>query len=268
MKRPPFAFLIVPIATLAWHSPAQQPAIRAPSTNAPTRLKNPGDIQFKHDSFTFVRIQFFGDSHKKWFVDYPDADLNFSARFGKETSLKTNPTGKVLQLTNVELSQYPFIYIVQGGDMRLSDAEAKALRAYLLGGGFLMVDDFWGEPEWKSLAAQMKRVFPDREPVDLDIKHPIFHTWYDLQAKPQVPNVARGVLSQSDGITWEREDAKEPHYRALLNDAGHVMAIFCHNTDLGDGWERESSNEYYLKEFSEKKAYPMGINIVVYALTH
>jgi hypothetical protein len=261
--------LLLVLTVLASHSFAQQPPTNVPSTNVPARLKNPGDVKFKHDSFTFVRIRYSeAGRFKTWFIDYPDADLNFSARFAKETGLKTNPTGKVLQLTNAELNQYPFIYIVEGGDLRLSDAEAKALRAYLLAGGFLMVDDFWGELEWKNLAAQMKRVFPDREPVDLDIKHPIFHSWYDLHAKPQVPNVGLGVQSQFHGRTWEREDAKEPHYRALLNDAGGVMAIFCHNTDLGDGWEREGENEYYVNEFSLKKAYPMGINIVVYALTH
>jgi hypothetical protein len=76
-----------------------------------------------------------------------------------------------------------------------------------------------------------------------------------------------GIQSQHTGITWERQDAKAPHYRGVFDDQGRLMAVFCHNTDLGDGWEREDVDEYYYREFSIKKAYPMGINIVVRALT-
>ena len=130
-----------------------------------------------------------------------------------------------------------------------------------------MVDDFWGERDWKALQAEMKRVFPDREPVELSIDHPVFHCYYDIREKPQVPKLAQALRSQSPGMKWHREDTKEAHYRGLVDDRGRLMAIFCHNTDLGDGWEREGESEYYFREFSLKRAYPMGINIVVYALT-
>jgi hypothetical protein len=166
------------------------------------------------------------------------------------------------------LKQQPFIYIAEGGQIHLQPAEAKTLRDYLLGGGFLMVDDFWGEAEWNALAAQFREVFPDRVPVDLPIDHPIFRCFYEIDQKPQVPNVALGVQSRFTGVTWEREDAKEPHYGGLIDDTGRLMAVFCHNTDLADGWEHEGEDEYYHREFSLKRAYPMGINIVVYALTH
>src|SRR6185436_3103637 len=125
----------------------------------------------------------------------------------------------------------------------------------------------WGENDWKQLSAEMKRVFPEREPVELPLDHPVFHCYYDILEKPQVPNVQIGIRSRLTGVTWEREDAKEPHYRGLFDDKGRLMAIFCHNTDLGDGWEREGEDAYYFREFSLKKAYPMGINIVVHALT-
>ena len=201
-------------------------------------------------------------------IDYPAADTNFTARFQKEIGLPCEREGRVLTLTNAELSRYPFIYIAEGGRIEFSDAEVPSLRRYLLGGGFLMVDDFWGEAEWKALSNEMKRVFPDREPVELPIDHEIFHCYYDIREKPQVPNVMLGIRSQYTGVTWEREDGKEPHYRGLFDDKGRLMAIFCHNTDLGDGWERENEDAYYYHEFSNKKAYPMGINIVIYALTH
>jgi hypothetical protein len=241
------------------------------STNGPAPVKRLVDLKFKHPSFTFVRIQYSdgrpGHPSTRWMTDYPGADLNFTARFQKETGIPCERDGRVMTLTNSELSRFPFIYIAEGGRLQFSDAEVSSLRRYLLGGGFLMVDDFWGETEWSSLRLEMKRVFPEREPVELSINHQVFHCYYDIRAKPQVPNVTLGTRSQFTGVTWEREDAREAHYRGLFDDKGRLMVIFCHNTDLGDGWERESENEYYYREFSLKKAYPMGINIVVYALT-
>jgi hypothetical protein len=238
--------------------------------DAPVPAKNLADLKFKHPSFTFVRIQYSSDHPAKasWHVDYPDADSNFSAWFQREIGLKTEPDGRVMTFTNSELKRYPFIYLVEGGHLRLSAAEAQSLRDYLLGGGFLMVDDFWGEEAWKSFSAQMKQVFPDREPVELSIDHPVFHCYYDIREKPQVPNFVLGKQSQFTGKTSERKDTREPHYRGLFDDRGRLMAIFCHNTDLGDGWERAGESEYYFTKFSLKKAYPMGINIVVYALTN
>jgi hypothetical protein len=247
----------------------QQGANDKPPADGPVPAKKLTDLKFKHQSFTFVRIQFSSDHPSSaWWIDYPAADSNLTARFQQVTGLMTEREGKVMSLTSAELKRYPFIYIVEGSAMRLSAAEVRSLRAYLLGGGFLMVDDFWGEEAWQRFSAQMKLAFPEREPVELAIEHPVFHCFYDIREKPQVPNVMLGIRSQFTGITWERADAKEPHYRGLFDDNGRLMAIFCHNTDLGDGWEREGENQYYFKEFSLKKAYPMGINIVVYALTH
>jgi hypothetical protein len=152
--------------------------------------------------------------------------------------------------------------------MVLSEDEVQALRQYLLNGGFLMVDDFWGQEEWYNFYREIKRVFPDREPVELPITHEIFRIVFHLKEKPQIPSIDVAMAGRDRGITWERSDAREPHYKALYDDKGRMMAIICHNTDLGDGWEREGENEWYFHEFSEKKAYPLGINIVFYAMTH
>jgi hypothetical protein len=227
------------------------------------------DPHFKHDVFTFVRIKYnsYG-GWGKWATDFPDAELNFSWRLQQLTSMKVDPSGRILELTDPELFNYPFIYIIEPGHMSLSDSEVTALRRYLLNGGFLMVDDFWGEAEWQNLAEEMKRVFPDREPQELPLEHPIFHCVYDLKEKPQIPSIGVAQHFRGQGITWERDDAREVHYKGLFDDNGRMMAIICHNTDLGDGWEREGEDPWYFREFSEKKCYPLGINIVFYAMTH
>ncbi len=238
--------------------------------------------EFADDVFTFVRIRYSsgygggygggygrrGRGGGRWATDYPDSDLNFSFRLQQLTSMQVDPQGKVIELTAPRLFDYPFIYIVEPGYLMFSEPEVQALRQYLLNGGFLMVDDFWGEEEWWNFYTQIKRVFPDREPVELPLDHPIFHCVFDLKEKPQIPSITHALNGRYAGITWEREDAKTPYFKALYDDKGRMMAIICHNTDLGDGWEREGENEWYFHEFSEKKAYPLGINIVFYAMTH
>lgn len=228
------------------------------------------DPKFKSDLFTFARVKY--SSHDggwrrggNWLTDYPDSDLNFSYRLHELTSLEVDPHGKIVELTDEALFDYPFLYLIEPGRMALSDEEVAGLRRYLLNGGFLMVDDFWGEHEWQNFHENIKRVFPDREPVELPLEHEIFHCVYDLKKKPQVPSIHAWYNGRTDE---GRPDAQEPHYRGLFDDKGRMMAIICHNTDLGDGWEREGEDATYFKEFSEKWSYPMGINIVTYAMTH
>jgi len=236
--------------------------------------------EFSHDIFTFVRIRYssgyggggYGRGYRggRWATDYPDSDLNFSFRLQQLTSMEVDPEGIVLELTDPELFNYPFIYIVEPGGLVFSEEEVQCLRRYLLNGGFLMVDDFWGQAEWDNFYYEIKRVFPDREPIEIGLNDPskIFQIPFNLKERPQIPNIRDALRGRPYGITWEREDAKQVHYKAIYDNNGRMMAFICHNTDLGDGWEREGENEWYFHEFSEKKAYPLGINIVFYAMTH
>lgn len=240
------------------------------------------DREYPNDVFTFVRIRYnaFEGGRGKWATDYPDSDLNMSFRLQQLTSLKVNPDPIVLELTDKRLFDYPFVYFCEpggggggrggwgGGGLELTPEEVLAFRRYLTNGGFAMFDDFWGEAEWYNFYVEIKKVFPDREPEDIPLDHPVFNCVYELKEKPQVPSINVAVQGQPYGITWEREDAREVHYRGIFDDQRRLMVMICHNTDLGDGWEREGESEWYFREFSEKKAYPLGINIIFYAMTH
>lgn len=251
----------------------------SPTPPPENQWKNPRG--FEHDVFTFARVIYdsgsddYGYFGRKWKIDWPDADWNFSYRLKEITALEVDPVGVKLRLTDERLADYPFIYMVEPGGILLNPAEIEALRAYLLNGGFMMVDDFWGDYEWDTFERAMKQVFPDRKIVDLTIEHEIFNTVFPLSETlgelPQIPNVGTGQQSQWDGVTWETRKgpgARDVHYRAIMDDQDRIMVMICHNTDLGDGWEREGEYEYFFREFSEKKAYPLGINIIFYAMTH
>ncbi len=229
------------------------------------------DTKHPKDAFTFVRLKYSSWSGRggAWRTDYPDSDLNFSWRLQQITSLKVNPNPVVLEITEPELFKYPWVYMIEPGRLEFTEEEVTTLRRYLLSGGFLMVDDFWGDSEWENFHQEIKRVFPDREVKELPLEHPVFHAVFDLKEKPQVPSIHAAIQGRSEGITWERgEEGRQVHYKGISDDKGRLMVIVCHNTDLGDGWEREGENEWYFRQFSERLAYPMGINIVFHAMTH
>lgn len=226
---------------------------------------------FERDVFTFVRIKRSsgGWSGGSWSTDAPDSDLNLSWRLSTLTSLKVNPDGRFLRLTDLELVNYPFIYMVEPGSLFLDGAEAEALRKYLLNGGFVWLDDFWGENEWNNMADEFKKVFPDRNWVELPIKDPLYHCVFDIKSKEQVPNVDQGNQRQfyANSPTWEK-GGRDVHHRVLYDDKGRIMAFATFNSDNGDGWEWEGNNHFYFEHFAEKIAYPLAINVIFYTMTH
>jgi hypothetical protein len=250
-----------------------QTAREVPSHSTDTPMwTNP--VGFEKDVFTFTRVRRERNPNAyggNWQTDTPDSDLNLSYRLQQMTSMKVSPDGRYLRLTDKDLSNYPFIYMVEPGSLYLNDEEVVALRKYLMNGGFLMLDDFWGDSEWANAEQVMKQVFPDRSFVELPLDHPIYHCVFQINSKGQIPNYRQGEASQYDGITWEQGhdgDVRTVHHRAIFDDKGRIMVIATHNTDNGDGWEREGENHYFFEHFSEKIAYPLGINIIFYAMTH
>ena len=190
------------------------------------------------------------------------------------TSIKVDPEGRVLELTDPELFDFPWIYFVEPGALHFTDQEVPILRKYLLNGGFLMMDDFWGDSALQNVLEEMRRVLPDRDPVELPMEHPLFHSVFDLKLtknQMQCPNIRTGHESQWTGITWEQYhdgNSRDVHFKGYFDDKGRLMAFLAHNTDNGDGWEREGEYEYFFKNFSEKIAFPLGINVIFYAMTH
>ncbi len=235
----------------------------------------PVSKELPNDLFTFCRLRHNSQKSGRrrqgggdWLTDYPDADLNFSYRLQQLTSLQVSPKGAVVDIDPEQMRHYPFIYMIEPGHITLTEEEAKTMRDYMMNGGFIMVDDFWGEEQWDNFYSAVKQIFPDREAQELPLEHEIFHMVFPLKVKPQIPSVNAALEGRSQGITFEREDAQTPHYRAIFDDKKRIIMMICHNTDLGDGWEEEGTDPWYFREFSEKYAYPLGINIIFYALTH
>ena len=216
------------------------------------------------DRFTFVRLRYGGQLTRRssWRVDWPASDRNFIWQLRKQTNIDADPREKIIEIGATELFEYPFAYMLEVGSLRLSRREAKNLREYLLRGGFIFVDDFHGEREWERFYTEFKKIFPEREPVDIPISHPIFRCFFKIEKLVQIP----GLRSLFSGRTYERYDGYPAYCRGVYDDKGRLMMMINFNTDLGDAWEH-AAEDFYPREYSNI-ALQMGINAVVYALTH
>ena len=219
----------------------------------------------------FCRLAYQGRS---WATDYPDADYNFSTRLSEltKTHVSKDPSGEprplIVRPTDDTLFQCPFVMLWQADGLYLSDEDAAQLRRYLLKGGFIWSDDSWGAYAWDNFAHEMAKVLPPSEYafVDVPISHAMFRTLYDVPKVPQIPGIS--FWWGTNGGTSERgADSAEVHVRAIVDRNGHILVLATHNTDIADGWEREGVDPRYFYAFS-KDSYAVGINILLYAMTH
>ncbi len=240
------------------------------------------------DAFTFVRIKYdstggFGESWyrhegrdwERWETDYPRAEKNLILRLTQLTSLRVNPEPMVLRLTDERLFDYPLIFMSDVGWQRWSRREKAALATYLAAGGFLWVDDFWGDAEWQNLMDNIDDLNPRWQWRRIPSDHPIMTIVYQKKECPQIP--ARIFFTQT-GLRYDPPQVHRypsgglagvdsVHFMGLFDASGRLMAVATHNTDIADGWEREAESKEFFDRFSID-SYAITINILVYALTH
>jgi hypothetical protein len=227
--------------------------------------------------FHYCRVvyrQAYDGSGGSWRTDYPRGDINFSIRFSELTKANVSfndrrePKHLLVNLGGPELFSCPVAFMSAPGAASIDDKEAVNLRTYLLKGGFLWVDDFWGSYQWDHWVGQIRRVLPANEfPIfDIPDDHPVFRTQFEVSNIPQIPNI--GFYMRSGGRTSEQgADSATPHIRAIADQKGRVIILMTHNTDIGDSWEREGDDPSYFVAFGPK-GYALGINAFLYALTH
>lgn len=240
---------------------------------------------FPTDCFTFCRVQYsdggrYGGYGRRgrggrWDTDFPEAEENFSIRLSQLSTINVNKNADgtfkhiYLELTDPDIYKYPFLYMLEVEDLTFSEEEAKNLRDYLLRGGFLLVDDFWGSRAFANWEVEFSKVLPPEEypMLDVPLEHELFHIVFELDEVPQIPSIGHWVSTGGD--TSERGwDSAVATLKGVWDKNGRLMALINHNSDLGDGWEEEANSPEYFEAISKKKAYPLGINIIVYVMTH
>jgi hypothetical protein len=274
--RTPIVYLILSGVLLAGAASlvAQQ---RGWTGNSDMRLAGPlrEGLPERRGGFFFCRL-FYESTRREpgglgWSTDYPAAENNFMIRLGQLTTTDTGswrdgmPGFATVRATDPDLFSCPFLFASDVGTAGFSAAEIENLRAYLLKGGLLWADDFWGDAALAHFERLMLRVLPDAVVVELDISHPIFDTFYTVPRVPQIPSIQH--WRRSGGGTSERgRESETPTMRAILDARGVPMVLMTHNTDIADGWEREADDEDFFYAFSGV-GYGVGINVAIWAMT-
>ncbi|SPE35332.1 conserved exported hypothetical protein [Candidatus Sulfopaludibacter sp. SbA6] len=196
-----------------------------------------------------------------WTQDYPRADRHFVQAVRRLTRLHVRSVEQPVNLDDGAVYDWPWLYAVQTGHWQLTDAQAKSLREYLLRGGFFMADDFWGEAEWEVFMTSMRKVFPDRQVVELENRDAIFHVIYDLDDRYQV--ASEGSVQR--GRSWKCENCPD-HWRGIFDDHGRLMVAITFQSDVGDSWEWADA-PYYPARYAAL-GIRIGVNYIVYSMTH
>jgi hypothetical protein len=200
-----------------------------------------------------------------WATDYPASDCKFM--WGVERLTGVNVYARsphTVAIMDPKLFDYPYLYAVEvGRGMDLSEEEAQTLREYLLRGGFLHIDDFWGPDEKANFEYQMEKIFPDREIKRLDLEHEVFGVFFDIDRVVQIPGIQ---AARRGARTYQDERDREPVIYGISDDTGRLMVVVTYNSDLGDAWEWMDDPEY--PEIYSGQAYRMGVNFIIYSMTH
>jgi hypothetical protein len=206
-----------------------------------------------------------------WSTDYPYAGINLMIRMSELTRApitrneNDEPDYWVVRLTDDALFHCPILMGSDVGTMGLSNLEAVRLREYLLKGGFLWVDDFWGTPAWMQWSDEIHKALPEYAIFDIPVEHPMRHMLFPVNEIEQVTNINNWMRTHN---TSERgDDSPHADFRGIANESGRIMVVMTHNTDFGDSWEREGADREFFERFSPK-GYALGVDVLLYALTH
>jgi len=231
---------------------------------------------FNDGGFTICKWMFRSERSEPggigWSTDYPYGEINLLTRLSEITKIRVsrdearNVNYWVVRVTDDQLFDCPILLGSDVGTMGLSTAEVQRLRQYLLKGGFLWVDDFWGTRAWEQWTSQIARVLPEFPIVDVTQAHPIRQALFTITEVKQVPSIFAWGGPGSDP---RERGADSPHanFRAIADSQGRIMVAMTHNTDIGDSMEREGDDPQYFAAFSPA-GYAIATNIVLYALTH
>ena len=245
-------------------------------SRVPPRFK-PAD--HRDNGFSFCRLKY--DSVRRepegygWSTDYPGADQNFMIRLSELTSTtvdldaRGNPNHWVVDIMDPALFTCPFVMTSDVGTMGLRGDEVERLREYLLKGGFLWVDDFWGTRAWDQWSAEIGRVLPPSEyPInDLPLDHPLFRGLYYIWEVPQITNIRFWRRVGGSSTSERGRDSDVAHFRAITDETGRILVAMTHNTDIQDSWEREGEDPRFFEQFSPT-GYSLGVNVLLHAMSH
>jgi len=257
--------------------PAQQTDLFRTDPEGFTRARFP-PADWPDRDFTICRLWYTSVRSERdgsgWKTDYPYSEINLLIRFSEMTAVRVSyddaqkrPNTWVVKLTDAKLYDCPFLLASDVGTIGIKDEEVSALREYLLKGGFLWVDDFWGTEAWDQWQDQIAKVLPPEQyPIeDISAADPIMREMFDLEKVPQITNVTFWL--KNNGKTSERgEDSIQVHVRAIRDQHRRIVVLMTHNTDVGDSFERERESTEYSRLFSPP-GYALGINVLLYAMT-
>jgi hypothetical protein len=199
-----------------------------------------------------------------WGTDFPASDCKFMWGIQRLSNIRVyDESPHLVTALDPKLFSYPYLYIVSPHRMYLVREEAEKLREYLLRGGFLHVDDYWGLEQRRAVEEEMWKIFPERRIVKLSLDHEVFHTFFDIDKVMQIPNVNNACSGRQ---TWEQRSEIEPMIFGISDDTGRLMVLITYNSDLGDAWEWMDL-QCYPQEYSGQ-AYRMGLNFMIYAMSH
>jgi len=210
-----------------------------------------------------------------WMTDYPYAEINLSTRLSELTRSRVSrdergtPNHYSVRLTDEGLFNCPILLMSDAGTVGFTEIEVERLREYLLKGGFLWADDFWGTAAWTQFASQISRVLPapDFGLEDVPLDDPMLKTMFEIQQVPQITNIRFWRMSGGRDTSERGYDSAQVHLRAIRDPAGRIVVLATHNTDVADSWEREGEDPDFFLQFSPN-GYALGVNVLMHVMTH